>query len=149
MNDKPEEMDNELEKFETKIIEDQETQIAVRRDMWSAIRKFANKEMALIAQTLYNANFCGNRMTLGELEAETKIKKNNLNRELNEMRNAGIIIKEGRNYYLSNYGAALLEELENVKGRMRSIQKQATDPYKQHSFVPNSKSSSKLSFSSA
>jgi DNA-binding HxlR family transcriptional regulator len=138
MNDEKE-MNDELEKIETKVIDDQETQIAVRRDIWSAIRKFANKDMAHIAQTLYNANFCGNHMTLGELEAETGIKKNNLNRELSEMKNVGIIIKEGRNYYLSNYGAALLEELENVKGRMRSIQKQAIDPYKQHSLTPASK----------
>jgi|GEM_PF-3709101 len=141
MND-GEKMNDELEKIETKAIDDQETQIAVRRDIWSAIRKFANKDMARIAQTLYNANFCGNHMTLSMLEAETGIKKNNLNRELSEMKNVGIIIKDGRDYYLSNYGAALLEELENVKGRMRSIQKEAIDPYKQHSFASTSKSKS-------
>ena len=75
MNDENE-MNEELEKIETKVLEDQEIQIAVRRDIWSAIRKFANKDMAQIAQTLYKAKFCGNHMTLGELEAETGIKKN-------------------------------------------------------------------------
>ena len=148
MNDENE-MKEELEKIETRVLEDQEIQIAVRRDIWSAIRKFANKDMAQIAQTLYNANFCGNHMTLGELEAETGIKKNNLNRELSEMKNVGIIMKEGKNYYLSNYGAALLEELEDVKGRMRSIQKQATDPYKQSSFAHKPKSMSNFSTLSA
>ena len=70
--------------------------------------------MELIATKLYYSG----PMTLGELRDKTEAANSNLlNHELLEMRRVSIVKKEDKKYYLTKYGAVLLESLYEIRKR--------------------------------
>lgn len=80
-------------------------------DLWNAMRKFANHDIALIADVLYQDG----PLSLGELRAKTDLTTNILNHNLIEMRNVDIVSKVGKKYCLTKYGALLVESIERIK----------------------------------
>ena len=86
-------------------------------DLWNALRKFANKDVAVIARVLYSKG----PMNLGDLRTETGLSTNVLNHDLIEMRNVELVRKIGRLYHLTKYGSVLVEVLNEIKERVAEI----------------------------
>jgi DNA-binding HxlR family transcriptional regulator len=80
-------------------------------DLWNAMRKFANPDIAQIAEVLYR----NGPLNLGTLRDKTGLTTNVLNHDLIEMRNAEIVAKIDREYCLTKYGALLIEAIERIK----------------------------------
>lgn len=80
-------------------------------DLWNAMRKFANPDIALIAEILYEKG----SLNFGELRDQTGLTTNVLNHGLIEMRNTEIAAKVDKSYCLTKYGALLVEAIEHIK----------------------------------
>lgn len=80
-------------------------------DLWNAMRKFANHDIALIADVLYRDG----PLSFGELRTKTDLTTNILNHNLIEMRKAEIASKVGKKYCLTRYGTLLVESIERIK----------------------------------
>lgn len=86
-------------------------------ELWDALRKFANKDVALIARLIYED---GPR-TLGELRDKSGLTTNKVNHTLIDMRGADLVKKIGRRYYLTKYAAVLLESLNEIRKGVTNI----------------------------
>jgi DNA-binding HxlR family transcriptional regulator len=83
-------------------------------DLWIGLRKFANRDVSLIAKVLFE----GGPLTFSDLTGKTDLSKNVLNHDLIEMRKAEIIKKVDRVYCLTVYGALLFESLAELTQNM-------------------------------
>lgn len=96
-------------------------------NIWEALRKFANPDIALIAKDLMDGP-----LTLGELRDKTGISTNILNHNLIEMRRVDLVKKIGPKYYLTKYGAVLFEGLGVVLSKVHPIPPEALlEPHEQ------------------
>lgn len=80
-------------------------------DLWSAMRKFANPDIAKISHILQQEGAA----SLAELKEKTGLTTNVLNHDLIEMRKADLVIWRGRKYYITNYGALLVTAIAQIK----------------------------------
>jgi DNA-binding HxlR family transcriptional regulator len=85
-------------------------------DLWDALRKFANKDITLIARLLYS----NGPQTLGDLRDKTGLPTNKLNHDLTEMRSVDLVQKIEKKYYLTKYAAVLLDILDRMKNEIRT-----------------------------
>ena len=94
-------------------------------DIWHALRKFSNKNIAQIADALMSG-----ALNLGELRETTGISTNILNHSLIEMRNADLVKKIESRYYLTVYGKEILASLKEVLTKLHPIPKDVLfEPY--------------------
>jgi DNA-binding HxlR family transcriptional regulator len=80
-------------------------------DLWNAMRKFANPDIALIAEILHQDG----PLNFGELRAKTDLTTSVLNHDLIEMKNVEIVAKLDKKYHITNYGALLVKAIERIK----------------------------------
>jgi DNA-binding transcriptional regulator GbsR (MarR family) len=86
-------------------------------DLWESLRKFANRDITLIAQLLHSSG----PLTLGELRDKTRLPTNKLNHDLTEMRSVDLVKKIEKKYYLTKYAAVLLNVLERIREEIKTI----------------------------
>ena len=120
--------------------EKKEIQGTVTCDVWESLKKFANVNIKQVAQTLLTQG----PLTLGEIREETGLSTNVLNHNLIEMRRVDLVKKVGPKYYITKYGAVLLEGLDEVLGKLYPISKETlleparTESSKQSSILESS-----------
>jgi predicted transcriptional regulator len=86
--------------------------------LWHSYRKFANKTIYSIAKLLYERP-----LSFSNIKKATELSTNILNHNLIDMRNAHLVILDDidKKYYLTQYGALLLESSENLKISLKDI----------------------------
>lgn len=88
-------------------------------DLWSALRKFSNKNAMLVAKALYEKG----PLKLSELRAETALDTNSLNRVLQDMKNANLVILEDQYYYPTNVFEKLFTWLRQISLELGAVTK--------------------------
>ena len=87
--------------------------------LWQAYRKFANKNIEKIAEALY----AHGPLSFAELGSETGQPTNILNHNLIEMRHTDLVKLNEEKYYLTKYGALLLESSNQIKDTIKKFNK--------------------------
>jgi hypothetical protein len=88
-------------------------------DVSKAVSKLYKNSSKNIARILYEGR---NGLEFGDLQAETGLTRNKLNHELIAMRNLDLVkLVDGR-YYLTWYGALLLENVDICKRALAGIE---------------------------
>ena len=113
------------------VIEKDYIDVIKKCDLWIAIKKYANADNSLIAETLCKFG----ALTSGELRDKTGLSTSRLNHSLVDMRNAEIIKKVGKTYCITIYGALILESIKEIKEKLRNVPEAsllgAVQPYEQ------------------
>lgn len=110
-------IEHEKEIDTSPITEDEMLKAVKSCELWDALRKFANKDVTRIARIIHEEG----PKTLGELRDETELTTNQVNHTLIDMRNVDLVRKIGKRYYLTKYGAVLLNALDEVRKGVTSI----------------------------
>jgi len=86
-------------------------------NLQESLRKFANKNVLLIAKALKNDS----GLTLGDLRDVTGLSTSALNHALYDMKNADLVIVDNRRYYLTRYSIVLLDTLDKLRHNIIEI----------------------------
>jgi DNA-binding HxlR family transcriptional regulator len=97
------------------LIQEQAIKALKHCDLWSALRKFANPDIALISKALYQSD---HPMSFGEIRDITGLSTNVLNHDLTEMRKSDIATRVDKNYCITHYGALLVGAIEQIKSEV-------------------------------
>ena len=81
------------------------------------LRKFANKNILLVAKALY----IHSKLTFGKLQTETGLSSNLLNHALHEMKKNSFVTQNDKQYCLTNYCAALLVTINSARMQIKDL----------------------------
>jgi hypothetical protein len=90
-------------------------------DIGSDIKKLTNENIILIANALYRNS--PEPLSAREIIDLTGIQQRTFSNAINEMRSSGMVIAEGRKYYLTNYAVALILGLSNLRTDLENYSK--------------------------
>jgi predicted transcriptional regulator len=95
--------------------------------LWRAVRKLSTENALRLVNTLLERPGC----TFGELRNLTKFGTNELNHLLYEMKPLGLIIYEGKQYYLTLFCVMLVSTLQQLveKKNETNLYKKYTEEY--------------------
>ena len=92
-------------------------EIKTECDLGKAFKRLFKEETLSIVMAIYKSG----PMTPLEIRKITNLAEDALNRDLIDMKNNGLIRKVEGRYYLTKYGAVLLEASEGIRAALKNI----------------------------
>jgi hypothetical protein len=106
----------EVDPLDSSLSKDELIRATINIDIAQALRKFANKNIMLVAKSLHVKG----SLTFGELQKETGLSINIQNHALHEMKKVNLVIQVEKRYYLTKYCALLLDAINRLRIEVKS-----------------------------
>ena len=106
----------EVDPLDSSVSKDELIRATINVDIAQALRKFANKNIMLVAKALHLKG----SLTFAELQKETGLSTNIQNHTLHEMKKVNLVIQVDKRYYLTKYCALLLDAINRLRAEVKS-----------------------------